>query len=411
MPGKRRGSLSKRSPAEWGIRGVVAALAAIAGYASVTAALAEVVVKADPAIAHVLAPWNGHITADLAEQRFTLEPQSGPESEAARLARLALRQDPTAVEAFSVLGLQAQLRNDTGEARQLFTYSQTLSQRELRPRIWAIEEAVSRGDIAGALEQYDIALRTSRSARDILYPVLASAISEPKVRSALIEMMARGSVWDDSFVNFVATRAPDPHAAVRFFREGERANLPIDEADRTRVVNALVARELFDDAWRYYTSFRPGADRSRSRDASFSLPAEASAVFDWRAINSSGLSASIQQDEGGGMLDFAASPSTGGTALRQVQLLPPGTYRLEGHSIGIEQPERSLPYWTLTCPGGRELGRVTVSNSAQANGNFSGRFTVPSDCPTQTLSLVVRSSSEIAGVSGQVDRAELVPVG
>lgn len=410
MPGMRRRSLAERSPAEWGARAVLAVLAAIIGYASVTASLAAVAVKADPAIAHMLAPWNGHITADLAEQRFTLEPQSGTNSEPARLARLALRQDATAVEALSVLGLQAQLRNDTEQARRLFDYSQALSQRELRPRIWAIEEAVSRGDIAGALEHYDIALRTSRSARDVLFPVLASAIAEPKVRSALVEVMATEPVWGEGFVNYVAASGIDPQAAVRFFSEGQRGALPVDDADRTRVVNALVARGFFDEAWQYYASFRPAAKRHRSRDANFSLITEAPARFDWTAINDSGLSASIQPGGNGGLLDFAASPSTGGTVLRQMQLLPSGTYRLEGHGSGIEQPERSLPYWILTCRDGRELGRVTMPNSAQGNGNFSGRFTVPSDCPVQTLSLVIRPTAEITGVSGQIDRVRLVPV-
>lgn len=95
--------------------------------------------------------------------------------------------------------------------------------------------------------------------------------------------------------------------------------------------------------------------------------------------------------------------------LQQLQLLPPGSYRLSGHTIGIEQPAGALPYWTLRCQDGRELGRVEVPNSGVANGNFTGTFSVPAGCPVQTLVLMARSSDAIAGQSGQIDRAALMP--
>src|SRR5690606_28285593 len=131
-----------------------------------SATLANVLVRAEPAYAHRLSPIDGKITAAVAEQSFTLTPDASSASEAARLARLALRQDATAVSALSVLGLQAQLRRDASQARDLFSYAHQLSRRELRTQIWGIEEAVGRGDIAGALEQYDRALRTSHRARN-----------------------------------------------------------------------------------------------------------------------------------------------------------------------------------------------------------------------------------------------------
>lgn len=81
--------------------------------------------------------------------------------EADRLARLALRQDPTAVAALATLGLNAQIRGDTNSARRYFAYSDKLSRRSLTTRLWAIEDAVARDDIPAALRNYDVALRTS----------------------------------------------------------------------------------------------------------------------------------------------------------------------------------------------------------------------------------------------------------
>lgn len=409
MRGRRQGALTGRSPAEWGVRIVLALLAAAAGFLAITNSLASVIGKAGPESAHALAPGNGVITGALARQRFTLNPDPAVDSEPAQLARTALRQDPTSVDALAVLGLQAQLRNDTEAARQVFSYSHSLSRRELRSQIWAIEEAVTRGDITGALEQYDIALRTSRSARGLLFPVLTSALAEPLVRSALLELLATEPAWGEAFVDFAARRSLDPQVAIQFFREGEGVDLPFDEADQMGLVDALVALSRPEEAWAYYASVRPDADQRSSRDATFERVDAPASVFDWVALDNSGAVGSLQRGAGGGFLDFWAPATVGGTVLRQMQALLPGEYRLEGHSIGLEQIGGAQPYWVLTCPGGREIDRVSVANSAENNGLFSGTFTVPSGCPVQTLSFVIRPSDGVGGVSGQIDRVQLTP--
>jgi len=397
-----------RSPTEWAVRGVLAGLAAVLGAVSVSATVANVIVKVDAARAHRLSPFDGIITASLAQQQFAVEPQSAPGSPSARLARLALRQDATAVEALTVLGLQAQLRDQTEQARPLFAYSLRLSRRELQPRVWAIEEAVVRGDIADALRSYDIALRTSSDAPNLLFPVLASAIAQPKVREGLVRIMATKPAWASDFVHYASLNAPDPRALEQFFGEASKVGMPVEETDRTALVNGLLASRFFDDAWNYYASFRPNAVRSRSRDPHFSRSGDGAAAFDWSTPEQHQVFSSIVKGRNGGAVEFSAPASLGGVVLMQTQMLPPGTYLLQGHSREIAQPAASQPYWVLSCREGPELGRVNVPNSAQNGGLFQGSFTVPSGCPVQTLSLVLRSSDEIAGVAGQIDRAELV---
>lgn len=407
-------SRKKRNAAHWAVRGVLGLVATVIGLASVSDTLANVIVRIDPARAHTLSRGDGRITAKLAERHFSLKPSGDPDSHPARLARLALRQDATAAEALSVLGLQAQIRNDTEEARRLFTYSQSLSRRELQPRIWAIEEAVSRGDIAGALEHYDLALRTSRAAPDLLFPVLASAIAEPRVRAELIADLAERRTWGVSFLEHLATAAVEPQAAARFLQEAQQAGLSVDEGVRMAMVNALFTRGDHIGAWKFYASIRRHVDRRQSRDPGFAHPSDAPAFFDWAVVNSAGLSTSIQPRGQGGLVDFSVAPGTGGPVLQQIQMLPRGEYRLEGRSSGVEQPQQSLPYWVLTCQDGRELGRVSLRNagahSTPAGEPFTGRFSVPANCPVQTLALIARPSDKVTGVTGQILRAQLMPV-
>ncbi|WP_336985211.1 hypothetical protein [Altererythrobacter aquiaggeris] len=385
--------------------------ASTVGLLSVSGSLAQVIELADPSRAAILAPNNGVILAASAQQKLTMTPTEAQDSDPARLARASLREDPTAVDALNVLGLQAQLRGDTEGARKVFQYSLLLSRRELRSQIWAIEEAVSRGDIAAALRSYDIALRTSKAAPDLLLPNLVAALAEPKVRAGLLPIMESKPVWTESFLYQIATSEIAPAAGVAFFREGESVGLPVTNDLRAALVNRLLAEGDTKQAWAYYSKFRSGAKRNRSSDPEFALNAGIRSAFDWTPSAQPGISAAILQKGKVGLLDFSLPPGTGGTLVQQTLLLPPGTYRIEGRSRGIVQPDRTRPYWALFCQDGRELGRVDVLNSDVAGGAFEGQVSVSRDCTMQTLSLIARASDDINGVSGQIERASLTPAG
>jgi hypothetical protein len=395
---------------EWGIRALLAVGAAVAGYVSLANTLAYAL-KGSPARAHVLAPNDGRVTARLSQQLLTAETTKVNRGKAEQAARLALKQDPTAVRAVATLGLSAQLRGDATLARRLFAYAQALSRRELQTQLWAIEDAVGRDDVPGVLKHYDIALRTSKTAPDLLFPVLASAVSDPAIRTALVKTLAPEPGWSESFIAYVTSHGPDPRSTAALFLGLRRVGVVVPESARAPVIHALIAGGLLDEAWRYYASARPGADRRASRDPQFVIDTQSPSLFDWVPVNDGSVTTSIQRSEGGGVFDFAAPASVGGSLLQQMQLLPPGTYRIVGHSSGIEQETGARPYWALSCrQDGRELGRVPLPNSTQAGGRFIGNFAVPANCPVQMLTLVAPPSNALAGLSGQIDRVQLAPV-
>jgi hypothetical protein len=219
-------------------------------------------------------------------------------------------------------------------------------------------------------------------------------------------------VWEEDFVNFRSRNARDPGDTVLFFQDAEvrNARLPIDDGDRVSLVNALAKAGRYQDAWNYYASFRHHADRRSSRDPDFAGPPTDAAVFDWQLADDPRIYAAFQKGAKGGMVDFTIPPSMGGIILRQLQVLPPGTYRLEGWATGIDQPKSSSPYWILTCLDGRGLGRVVLSASGEKGSRFAGRFVVPPGCPVQSIFLLARASNDINGVSGQIEAAQLRPV-
>ncbi|VVS98489.1 conserved hypothetical protein [Sphingomonas sp. EC-HK361] len=409
MAGRSR--VARRSGAEWSVRIGLALATLVLGYLVVTATLAYALRNGDPERAHAMAPHDGRIAALLSE-KLTTDADATPRdrARAVALGKQALRDDATAVIAASSLGLNADMAGDQSHARALFGYAETLSRRDLATQLWAIEDAVARGDVPGALRHYDTALRTSAKASTLLFPVLASAIATPEVRTNLVRTLARKPEWSVHFIGYAVDEGSDPRATAALLAGLQRAGVPVAPSWRAGMVNRLLDAGFAAESWAAYARLRPGAPRNASRDPDFALDPANASRFDWLAVQDSG-SASILPRAKGGLAQYSMPSGSTGAVLQQVQMLPPGNYRIDGQSANVTQPAGAGPYWSLACRGGRELGRVDVGPSAASNGAFSGRFSVPAGCPVQTLSLIVRATDAIGGSEGEIHRAILRTAG
>lgn len=389
------------------MRGLLAAAVIAVGYVGSAHSLAQASRSTDIERAYRVSPGNAQIVALFAQRLSGVDATAADRARADQLARYALRHDATAIVAVSTLGINAQARGRVEEARRLFAFSEALSRRDMQTQLWAIEDATTRNDVADALKHYDIALRTSPRASNLLFPIMASAISDREIRRVLLQTLSRGANWGPHFINYVASQGPEPRAATALFVGLERARVRVSPEAHAALVNNLISRELYRDAWAYYVTSHPGASQSSSRDPEFQARPEEASLFDWVPLNGVGITTSMHVSEGRGGFDFAASPSVGGPLLQQMQMLPPGEYVLEGRSRDIDQAPGERPYWVLQCRTGPELGRAVVPNSADAKGIFGGNFTVPSDCPAQILALVAVPTQSITGLAGTIERAEL----
>jgi hypothetical protein len=408
----RRAGRTRRSPREWAGRIALACGLAVLGYYGVAFSAAQVTANSRPQAADAMLPYDGRLGAAHAAELLTQTTTPDTRAQAAALSRAALRRDPTAVAAAATLGVVTLEQGRTGEARRLLGYARMLSRRNVPTQLWAIEDAVARNDVPGALRWYDVALRTKPAMGEVLYPVLAQAARDPAIRTALIQTLAGKPLWADSYIGYAAGQKDDPQSTAALFAGLRARGVAIPPAAQASVVVVLLDGGDVGEAWRYYAAIRPGAARTRNRDPRFTALLETPSLFDWVPVNDGNVSTSVQRTREGGVFEFSAPASIGGTVLQQVQLLPAGSYRLSGHSDGIAQDARALPYWTLTCRAdGREIGRVTVPNSAQAGGNFAGTLTVPATCPVQVLALFAQPSDAIGGISGQIDRVVLAPTG
>lgn len=389
-------------------RWVLAGILLLLALTSVAATFANAMVRSDAANALHLAPRDGLIAGAAALEIEASSGTAASRQRAAALARSAIRADPTAVDGLIVLAMQATLARDDARSDLLHIQVGRLTRRELRAQMWGIERAVNQGDIGGALHNYDLALRTSRAAPRVLFPTLAAALREPRVRQQLVDVLAEKPQWTPDFLAFLAGSTLDPRSARLLFNEAAAAGIEVSVAAQSQLVNQLIARRAFADAFALYSEIRPGAVRTASRDPRFTTQSDHRSALDWMGGEEPGMSVTIAPNQTGGEVDFAAAPQTGGMVLKQLQLLPPGRYRFSHRVSDVEARKTAMPYWVLMCETGLELGRAPIAVNDSAG---SADFTVPDECEVQTLALMVRPNDSLSGVSGKVRRAALKPVG
>lgn len=401
------GSARLRSRMEWAVRGCLVAVIATLGTGATCFTVAKVSAARDPAWAHLISPGDGQVTAAYALALAGPEAEKSSYPLAERLARQALRQDATAGAAVDALGLIAQSRGNSLAEHRFFAYAQKLSRRSVMTQLWSIEDAVNRNDIPEALRWYNTALRTNPEMSKLLFPVLVGASGEAAIRGQLIRTLATRPSWSADFLRFVPNNAADPRVAVMLFGDMRRAGVVIPAQAASALVDRLLNAKQYDLAWQYYSQARGKGDRLRSRDPGFSARPAVPSLLDWNAVTSGGISVLMDNNA----LEFSAPTSVGGAVVQQVQLLPPGSYRLSGRSEAIDLPTAARPYWALTCGLGQgpELGRVIMPGNGSADGGFSGTLSVPAACPVQTLTLIAQPVDLASGLTDRVDQIQLRP--
>lgn len=397
-----RSSRTLSRPVRFGLVGLIVLVGGLGFLTDFSRVLARV----DPVRAASIGLPNGQTLAAAAGRHIFQNPDRETRTQAAALAREALRLDPTATEALQTLALVAQLENDQSKLGPLLSYSFDLSRRQVRAHFWGIEEAVTRGDVKLALKRYDLALRVSEAAQTNLFPVLASSTREPLVRRELINVLAGSPDWGDRFFTHLAENSSSAPGAGQLFAEARSRGIAISKTQWATLVKSLIAQEEFDQAWSAYLQLNPSAARNRLRDPRFTR--DPITPFEWAVSEEMGLSTSLLAQPGGGRFEVSASPGSRDIALAQIQLLPSGRYRLSGAGELVvgESPQA---YWTLACRGGRELARIPVRVTG-ARISFDGTASVDTGCPLQDLRLHVGSEIGSGDLTLSFTSVQLEPV-
>ncbi len=315
---------------------------------------------------------------------------------AVMLARRAIARDATNATALGVIGL-----NGSGVAvRKALVASEHLSRRSLPTQLGLIEAAVARNDVDQALRHYDIALRTSRGAPSILFPVLVAATDDAALLPGIARTLVARPPWGPVFTQHLAQVGGNLTNIARLFGTMFAAGVDPSVASANALYARLIEAKRFDDAWHVYARANPGAARAAIRNGRFGDASIDPTPFDWTLSQEGPVTAQIvTADDGkGGRLSFTSRLGEGGLAARQLLLLPPGRHQLRATVDTLKAPSDAVPYLQIECSGGTEIARLPLARPGEAAANF----VLPSNCGSQSLSLYVPTPATSEVIEGSI---------
>jgi hypothetical protein len=365
------------------------------------ASLANILRYADPALALSLNSANSE-AAEARAEALMLE-SANNRAEAAILARRALERSPVSAAAARILAITYVTTGDEAATRRLIRYSESLSRRDLPTQAWLIEDAVQHNDVRGALRHYDIALRATRPAEQMLFPVLFKAIAQPAVVDGLVDTLAVRPPWGDAFLLLASREATDLDGLARLIAGVAKRDYPLPVSVAPVASARMVDAAQYDDAWRVYAATNHGAVRDIVRDPSFIHATAGAGPFAWSIMSGNGLMAEPRRYGAQNALAYAAETGAGGAVARQLLLLPGGSFRLAGRSFE-RAPDAPPAQIRLTCAGSGEA----IALVPAADATFSQGFVVPAGCPAQLLDVVVDGGDNPLGASGGIGNLHIL---
>jgi hypothetical protein len=352
--------------------------------------------------------WSPGDARALVNKAFADAGKPKSQRQARQMANASVARDATLPQAFVTLGLLEEVA--TPRARRLVGHAEELSRRDLPTQLWLIEDFVRRNDIAGALRHYDVALRTSKRAEEILYPVLASAITDTSIRDELVRSLAKRPAWRRNFILYAVEKSPDPSAVADLFFAAASAKQPLDGDAAVLLVSRLVSGGNPTAAWRLYRATIGARDRELLvRNGGFERQPDGTS-FDWLLADEYDVWAKRSGAPSGGLrLELGSAGGAGGSVARQLLTLSPGNYQLNLRAGAVEGQSPAEIYAALTCaPGGVQIQQTVVPIEKQAGSVVTLNFSVPRDkCPAQWLIFKMRGDEEPVERSGWIDAIDI----
>jgi len=371
-----------------------------------------------PQLALRFEPADAEAQGSLAALIASSDPRPLALKAAQSLAQRAIRRNVLSPVAVRTLG---EIRADGGElgkrdsdAAKLFAEAERLSRRDLMTQIWLAEFDLNRGDVPGVLRHFDIALRTSDSGEDSLFPLLVAASSNKGLADALAARMRARPDWAQPFANYLLGGQVPPTISAYIYQNALDARNPADlklietltqrlaDAGETDLVLALA--DHFRLATGGPTLVANGGFESRGGVQ----------PFDWSLTGEADLWAAVEPGpRGGKVLALNASNGQSGNLARQLVRLPPGTYRLSAEVGNIPGDTYLRPTLTVRCAGQNqvELARVKPTSDGARTQRVGTTLIVPQDCCLQWILVSMSGADQPPDDLPWVDNVALVRSG
>jgi hypothetical protein len=323
-------------------------------------------------------------------------------------AELALRNDPLNARALRILGQVAHQNSNEQLANALMRAAAERSLHEGVATYWSMLRSFEAGDYPTTLQYADILLRTFGQTRPYVNLVVARLAETAGVAVEVRKLLINNPPWRSQFLIDLPRGIADARTPLDIFLTLKSTPSPPQLPELKPYLDFLVKRDLHELAYFAWLQFLPAEQLTkvtRLFNGSFDYP-PSGLPFDWVFSEGSGTSIQVTErpdEENNNALRIEFGPGRvnfGG--ITQLVLLPAGQYQLRGTHKPEILSERGL-IWQILC-GKTPIGESQpVLGTDLAWSEFVVPFTVPADCPLQTINLVLdaRSASETF-VSGSI---------
>jgi hypothetical protein len=323
----------------------------------------------------------------------------------------ALLEDPLNARAFRVLG---QLSGGTSEPG-LMQAAARRSLLESEAVLWVMRRNYEDGDYRSAGRYADILLRTlpsSQTAVQAAMAVLGRIAETPATSGELKQLLASNPRWRSPFFGLLPGSVSDARAPLELLLALRDTPTPPTTSEIGPYLKFLIEHKFYDLAYYTWLQFLPPEQLNKAGylfNGSFEV-VPTGLPFDWILTSGSGATMEIaERTDGKGahalFLEFGVG-RVEGLSVTQMVILAPGDYQFRGTYKADIVSQRGLQ-WRVVCASKSMpvIGESPIIIGAKADwSDFKFSFTVPTDCPLQSVELgfTARSASEqfISGSAG-----------
>ena len=322
------------------------------------------------------------------------------------MAEAALAADPLNSGAAGLLGQIAQAGGaDQARTGSLMRAAATRSLHETLAVAWLMQQSYEHKDYAGAVYWAGAIMQTRPQLAQYVVPTLAQIAEDPAASGALDTVLASNPVWRGRFFATLPPFITDARTPLRLLLNLKDTVSPPATTDLRGYLDFLISHQRYEVAYYTWLQFLPPDQLATAGlivNGSFERP-PGGLAFDWIIGNGSGVSVDITERPGDDTKRALSVEFGQGRAVfpgvRQVLMLPPGTYQLTGEYKGQVIGRRGL-IWRVLC---LDVKPVEIGASPMFLGvartwtSFDVPLRVPpTGCRAQSLQLELgaRSASE-----------------
>lgn len=321
---------------------------------------------------------------------------AGDLNAARQWAQRALIANPLDARAISLLGQVAEKQGDRDRASTLMQLSGARGWRDSTVQAWLFDQAVRRGEYSNALPHADAIFRINNDLYYQLFPVIAAFTVDPRAFDALTEFLVTVPAWRTWFLSQLSNRLANRARLVELYAALKKSGSPPTTPELRAFIERLIRDGDFDLAYQTWRERLPaGAVETFPFNRNFEAPIDG-IPFNWVLIPIPEADIRIVQSPDGAngralRIQFFGGRASSTAIVRQLMLLPPGDYILEGRVKADELNGPRGLWWNVQC--GMNSPAQSLIHTDLVRGtipwtNFSTTFTIPSQgCKAQTLQL------------------------